>query len=463
MMRSEPQPAKVSYFFGKGYRDLGNTIKEAWYLNVESAKGFFAKAGENGYFSFVGGMWLIAALAVIIYGTVIFSAVSIVHIAVLAFFFLLVYAGFSIVWLVDRIYMHIHKISNACPNSNCQEKFLLPVYECECGARHTMLLPGKYGILHRTCLCGRKLPTTFFNGREKVKAFCPKCGTQLDGEIAMQIAIPVIGGPSVGKTCYINMAVDKMMSAVANDRNWEVKYASETDANDHKRAMQNLSQGIRLEKTSFSNLTAYKLLVKLPSDNVKRRVFIYDIAGEMFSSSSDVQKNKAYEYADGFIFVIDPLSIGRYAMEKDGINIDSYGVSTKDFDDILSIMLVNLEKMFDLKPSDVLKKNLAVVINKSDIPGLNDLIGDNTAEKYLEEHPECKTFAEAKNAVCKDFLEKYEAGNFARTAESKFKRVQYFTCSSLGHNKEGIKYEAQNVDKPLLWLLENIDSSMKSK
>lgn len=32
------QPAKVSYFFGKGYTDLGNTIKEAWTLNINSAK-----------------------------------------------------------------------------------------------------------------------------------------------------------------------------------------------------------------------------------------------------------------------------------------------------------------------------------------------------------------------------------------------------------------------------------------
>lgn len=33
----DPQPAKVSYFFGKGYTDLINTIKESWSKNLYSA------------------------------------------------------------------------------------------------------------------------------------------------------------------------------------------------------------------------------------------------------------------------------------------------------------------------------------------------------------------------------------------------------------------------------------------
>ena len=32
------QPAKLSYFFGKGYKDLWNTIKESWSRNINSAK-----------------------------------------------------------------------------------------------------------------------------------------------------------------------------------------------------------------------------------------------------------------------------------------------------------------------------------------------------------------------------------------------------------------------------------------
>ena len=48
-----------------------------------------------------------------------------------------------------------------------------------------------------------------------------------------------------------------------------------------------------------------------------------------------------------------------------------------------------------------------------------------------------------------------------RTAESKFKSVHYFTCSALGHNHEGEPYEGKHVVDPLLWLLEQTDSSIK--
>ena len=37
-MATTPQPAKKSYFFGKGYVDLGNTIKGAWQRNFDSIK-----------------------------------------------------------------------------------------------------------------------------------------------------------------------------------------------------------------------------------------------------------------------------------------------------------------------------------------------------------------------------------------------------------------------------------------
>lgn len=35
-MATTPQPAKKSYFFDKGYKDLGNTIKGAWARNSGS-------------------------------------------------------------------------------------------------------------------------------------------------------------------------------------------------------------------------------------------------------------------------------------------------------------------------------------------------------------------------------------------------------------------------------------------
>ena len=61
------QPAKVSYFFGKGYADLGNTIKESWSRNLHSAGEQFTIAREKGCFTIGGGMNFIAAISIFIY------------------------------------------------------------------------------------------------------------------------------------------------------------------------------------------------------------------------------------------------------------------------------------------------------------------------------------------------------------------------------------------------------------
>lgn len=457
------QPARISYVFDKGYQDLSNTIKEAWARNLQDGKTQFEIAKVNGITSMGGAVHAIAALCIFVFGSMITAVTTALHVFILAILLFFIYIAFGIVWLIDRIYIAVNKIRNACPNSSCQESFLIPAYACSCGRVHTRLVPGKYGIYKRTCLCGTKLPTTFLNGRNNYVAYCPYCGTSLSGDTASrQYAIPVIGGPSVGKTCLLNMAVENLVEKVAPANSWDLNFMSDPDRKQYEMTISSFKRGIRPLKTDADALTAYQLMLRLPSEKVGRRLYVYDISGEMFSSSSDVQRNNAYSYADGFVFVIDPLTIPRFAAEVvDVVDINSYGVSEKDFDDILNIMLINLEKMFGLKPKDVLKRNLAVVINKCDIPGISEEIGDGAAQAYMNQNADCKDFMQAKNAVCKAFLEKYESGNFVRTAESKFRQVQYFTCSALGHNKEGVPFEGTNVEAPFLWILSSVDSAMK--
>lgn len=189
------------------------------------------------------------------------------------------------------------------------------------------------------------------------------------------------------------------------------------------------------------------------------------------TDGATVYSGKELAYTDsnapknGFIFIIDPLTLNQFAMDvEDKVDLNAYGASSKDFEDILNIMLINLEKMFGLKDKDTLKRNLAVVINKVDIPTLEEKIGEIAAQQYLAENAEtCKSYMDARDAVCRNFLEEYGAGNFVRTAEAKFKTVRYFTCSALGHNHEGQPYEGKNVVDPVMWLLQQADSSIKAE
>ncbi len=454
------QPARISYVFDKGYRDLGNTIKEAWAMNVEDGKNQFGMVGAGGG-SFIVGIHIIAGICIFVFGSIITAITTVLHIYILGVILFVIYVLFGITWLIDRIYIAANRIKNACPNPNCQREFLIPAYECpNCGRIHTKLVPGRYGIWHRTCLCGYKLPTTFLNGRNKLQAYCPHCGGTLEGDTAsQQYAIPVIGGPSVGKTCILNMAVRSLINDYAPEHSWDISFSSPADEAKYAATVSSFDNGIRPMKTDQDALTAYQLGLHIPGEKVGKRLYVYDISGEMFANSGDIQRNEAYKYCDGFVFVIDPLTLANYAGEMvDRINIDSYGASEEDFNDILNIMLINLEKMFNLSPKDVLKKNLAVVINKCDIPGLNEQIGDGAAQEYLSSHSECKNLLSAKNALCEQFLEQYGAGNFVRTAQSKFKNVQYFTCSALGHNREGVAFNSVDVLDPFLWILSMVNT-----
>jgi len=457
------QPARISYFFNKGYMDLVATIKGAWAKNGESMEAQKQAMGlSEGFLKKM--VHVVALLCIVVFGSIITAITTLVHVIVLSVFFVLVYILFAGVWLIDRIYILIHKISNACPNPNCQDHFLIPAYQCpECGRVHTRLMPGKYGILHRTCLCGNKLPTTFLNGRSKLPAFCPTCAGTLEGDTgSRQLAIPVIGGPSVGKTCLINMAVNKIVTEIGPNNNWELSFASESDKNEFDMVVNGLNAGTRPLKTDKDALTAYQLMLSLPNDKVGRRVYIYDISGERFSESGTITSNQAFGYADGFVFVIDPLTIPDYTMRMiDKVDPNAYGASPQDFDDIFDIMMNNLQILFNLNPDDVLKRSFAVVINKSDIPGLEEEIGDIAVQNYLNEHEDCKSYEEARNIVCKEFLEANGEGNFVRSADSKFKKVQYFTCSALGHNKDGVPYTCVNAELPFLWIMQQVDSKIK--
>lgn len=458
-MAKASQPAYQSYFFGKGYRDLWNTIKTAFACNMASAGEFWDNHSES---SGVGSMIAIACCVTLyVFGTLWTLVLSLLHAIILGVFFLLVYLGFAVVKLVDTIFILIKHISSACPNPECQEHFRLPAYACECGRIHSDLTPGKFGILKRKCLCGRKLPTTFFNGRENIPAVCPHCNTPLKGSMIRQLSIPVIGTKSSGKTCYVNMAVTLFKDQIAPERGWSFEFYDENDAQLYERAFYRLGSGEAPEATSDHQLTAYKFLLSSPKWSVPKQVFIYDVAGEIFSNSFEVSSQRAYGYSNGFLILIDPFSLPEFAANQPRDEVDSARAVSADLNDMLDVLLVNLARMFNLREKEMLKTSVAVVINKVDMVGLNELIGDSAVDAHLAAHPELKTREAARNAVCEAFLINHGAANFVRTLKAKVNSLQYFTCSVLGHEPDGTMFEPMGAEDPILWLLQKSDSAFK--
>ncbi len=485
----QKQPAYVNYFFKGGYVDLWRTVKSTFtyvkYNIIDAAHdianawfylALYFGSAIGGIFTFsydweaIGqtfkGLWKLAhgigkLICILVLTTSICIMFSLLHVVVLAVIMLIAYLLF-LIWLgIDALYRGIKKISSNCPN--CQEHFSLPVYICpDCGEEHTHLYPSRYGIWKRKCLCGCKLPTTFFNGRGKLEARCPSCGTDVkDGGNHVDVCIPVVGGRSSGKTCFISQAITAI-GECAPSLNLEYEYSA-TDYDDYEQNAQGMEQGYLPDATSDLRLKYYQFYLSPENAKLKNLISLCDVAGEVYSNKDNLGGQIGYKYANAFLMVVDPLSVERFRreMSKSADPVD-YGYSNDRLDEVLSMLISTLENMFCITSKDMLKTTVAVVFSKCDAPGIDSLIGKEAVDKYIRSN-EVKSRYDVQNIVCEQFLKSYGEANFLNTLKSKFKSVQFFTSSALGHNQDGTPFVSDGVEDPVLWLIDSACASINLK
>ena len=469
MNQEKVQPAIKSYFFGKGYRDLGNTIKDSWASNWEIAGDFGTKFrdywGQGQWYYFLAAWAGFAAFSVVVFGTIFFLAISAIHISLLAAFFLLVYLSFTLFWGIDKLYRVKKKIFTTCPY--CHHKSELPIYLCpQCGTAHTNLIPNSYGIIKRTCNCGEKLPTSFLNGRSKLGAKCYHCGKGIDDKETKPICIPIIGGPSVGKTCYLVAATREIIEKIAPKNSWEIPFLNTQIEDMYNRTSQDFNNGIAPAKTGERTPTAFNLILKSKKWNPNKTLYFYDAAGEAFQDTSELLSHRFYGYLHGFLIIIDPFSIPELLNEyEENLKIHGAGIRPSEMmlEDAFDTMLINLEKNHKVKRDDRIDKPCAVIINKIDAFDLEDRIGHKAVKEYMIKHPDIENFKDAEDMLCKELFKSWGLGNFLRKLDQKFKTYRFYTCSALGHLPDGggKTFKPYRVVDPLLWLLEEADKDLK--
>lgn len=482
------QPAQVNYFFKDAYKEIwatiastfskcGEVIEDAWdsftdaagelWENVisvitfdEPFSNFFLGIGHAFVFGFQLGKLILSAILT----PIICFLLAIVQLSITLVLMLFLYVGFFIALLADKIYCGIKGIGTSCPN--CQEKYSLPTYVCTCGKEHTSLIPSKYGVLARKCECGQKLKTTFFNGRHKLpgKWVCPKCGYELGGPLQIDIPIPVVGGPSSGKTCYISMAISQIEKKAKEEYHLDFKYRpNDALGDDYEENKANMSIGRLPVKTSDMRLRYYQFYLTPFGEKVKNLISICDVAGETYESNAEMGKQIGYKYANAFLMIVDPLSVTQYREELAGrIDLKKYGASERPMDEVLSSLITTLENMKCLTSRNMIKTDVAVVFSKCDIPGLDEKIGESAVKHCMQKNNITSKY-EAQNRVCEQFLTEYSEGNFLNSLKSKFKSIQFFTCSALGHVANGMEFAPDGVEKPALWLIYKASASINLK
>lgn len=476
------QPAQINYFFKGAYVELLNTIRSSFQKLGENIADAWDDVADN-FMEFWEPFWsalvgivafeldwedlLTAAAAICRFGfyagkllcvlvitTSLCLLFSALHIMILVPIMLVAYLCYTVLLCADSIYCSIKKISSNCSNPNCQSHFALPVYHCPaCGAYHDSLRPSKYGIWKRTCQCGEKLPTTFFNGRGRLDSHCPVCQTRVDdGGMHVDICIPVVGGASSGKTCFISSAISSI-DEISVHYGLQFQY-SPTGSEDYWSNISGMRLGQLPDKTHEMRLKYYRFYLTPPNTPVKNLISLCDVGGEVYSDRETLGSQVGYRHANAFLFLIDPLSIDPYRNEiSKSVDVAQYGYSHESIDAMLDTLVITLENMHCIGPSEKLPADIAVVFTKGDIPNLSQRIGSQAVSQYVAQHPNC-TRSDAQNTLCAQFLSEYDEGNFLNTLRSKFRTVQFFVCSSLGHNSDGTPFVSDGVETPVLWLLD---------
>jgi hypothetical protein len=469
------QPARKSYYFEKGYTDLFNTIKGAWANNKQSATQYWSELSKKYIATDIGNweklfyvaMYGIATISVVIVGTIVTILLSIVHIFILFCVMFLVYIAYSIIWGIDRIYLIRNRIFSPCTVCTKSSAYLIPTYLCpNCGREHTRLTPGVYGILKRECNCGTIIPATFFNGRRDLKAICPNpdCKAPIYGKESKPICIPIVGGSAVGKTIFITAFVKQFAESIVPASNWETEHYSP----DKQKLLENIIKNYNVgsvTKTTDRSAISFNFFLKSKDRlwHPEKLFFIYDIAGEVFGGETEDRLQKQYLYCHGVVFIIDPFSC------PDVMNDFSSKISPADMaqisqtnpNDALDIFIQKLQDIAGLLPSGLSKVPIAVVINKTDIGGLNKLFNKTALAEIIARNPKKKlNESEAQNIACKEFLRQNGMANLVQTIEMKFKTNKFFDCSALGHTIGQGPMRPSHVMVPMRWLLSIIDKDI---
>ncbi len=443
------QPAEKSYVFDQGYRDVGRAFRTTWGQTFDpaSVKQLFSNA-----LLFIPNLFVF--LIITAFRVVLNTVISLLLILAFLTVAPTVYIGFVIVSFLDAVYRLFKRISSVCPN--CQGRFDLPAYACpSCGRVHSRLIPSQYGIFKRKCLCGKKLPTTFFNGRQRLNAECPMCAFGLrDGGRHVDICIPVVGGPSAGKTCLINMAMSRIEQGAAAKKGYVFEYVS-NGLNEYEDIVRGMKGGHLPDKTGDMRLKYYQFYLTPKTEKIKRLVSICDVGGEVYGGGNLLEGQIGFRYANAFLVVLDPLSVTAYKKEVEKtVDLTRYGASAMHIDEMLSRLILLLENLYTISSKAMLKTDVAIVFSKCDLPGLDRMIGPSAVSAYMRDHAVTKEAAS--NILCEAFLRKYAEDNFVNNVRSKFRSVQYFACTSLGDISRGGPFAPEGVEEPILWLVEKI-------
>ena len=476
----EVQPAYKIYAFDRGWRIIRYVTENLFKRTDATARWWFGKGKDVVAWGTLKGSFFKYWAYVVMVGMMAAGGVQYVTAMLMAGLFVAVQSFLLALWATLSLlamgilfictfaYSRFYRIFFRCPD--CHKEMDIPTFLCpKCATEHTRLWPSIYGVFtHRCKACESRLPTLRLRipgiqvvaGRDQLARICPYCRTQMNVDIGTgtNIHIPIVGGPSAGKSNYIVMATKAFKELYEGFYHYSISFADPNHERDYTENVNRLSTGREIPATTEVIAHAFNLKIRRPRALVPRLAYIYDVAGEAYTASEKTQMQEYYKYIHGIIFVIDPFAIADYAHYHQ-TDVLRYQMQIRPSS--LDIMEA-YERMFQMFEGSVGMQRgrrfvhpLAVVITKVDALNLEEEIGRSAARGLMMEDPSLSE-EEAINQLVRDFLNRYGLDHFVRDAEMQFSHVRYFSCSALGRMPDPANsqpFVPVRVVEPLLWLL----------
>ena len=424
---------KRGYFFGPGLAQMVAICKDSFanlvdeIQNINEIKKIYRS--RFALWNICLGLFVLGAkLDLWVFGMLWVLMLCIVLMIVLAFGFVLFYVCFTLLWLADRALLAWKSIQNRCPR--CKRLSIVPLFQCpQCGTLHKNLTPGPYGIFRVKCTCGTLLPTTVFNGRSKLKAFCPYCNENFAHGGAAQFGIQIVGPVSSGKTTFLAAFWHEYSNILKRSFGKDYTISPKKSFDELDRWYKN---GLSSATTEM-NASMYSIIHNFKDSKTPLQLSFYDIAGEAFNRLGDDVQQQQFQYCEGVILLIDPSTD-----------------SSKTHDSIANFIF-EIKKLKGISVDALIDVPVAAVISKADL--YRREIGLLRINNEAKSRPDTDKKL-IPNEICRNFLQSHGFVTVLNLIDSSFTNVNFFPVSAMGHEANGSEYSSWGVLYPVLWILE---------
>jgi hypothetical protein len=279
--------------------------------------------------------------------------------------------------------------------------------------------------------------------------------------------IAIIGGRDTGKGHYIATLIHRLEQEVGAQFNFSLRMLGDDTRTrfEHDYRTPLFRRKSLIQQTQSATVDArikLPMIFRLTSTNGRRRravnLSFFDSAGEDMISLDTLSAEARYIcFADGIIFLLDPLQIETVRQQLPKEITLPYFDPQAEPKYIVERLRELFERQFRLAATAKIKTPIAFVLSKIDT--LLPLIDASSTLSMTGEHFGYFNLADAQSIHTEigNYLQTWMGGGFSNRVEANFNCFHYFGVSSLGHSPDQQgkidTISPIRVEDPFLWIL----------